>query len=195
MRILYVVIGGAARVGKDTAGNIVRKFANERGLNTIVRSFASPIKETVTPTGNKEEDRINWQKFGDTMRQRFGDGIFADILFNRVKEYAILNTRPDIVIVPDLRLLGEIEAMKNTIGSRCLFIKVKASDEMRRKRFGEEGWAIYNDRCAGDKTEIELNSIPESSFDAVIENNGNVEELEKKLILVIDEKMRVEGIQ
>lgn len=116
------------------------------------------------------------------MRKEHGMDIWAKRTIERIKEAKNSN----ILVIDGVRNLDEIETFKRKLGDDFLLVAIHVSDELRYKRALERGRKDDSRDIvkikARDHREIGwgLNMVI-SSADIVIQNEGPLEELQKKV--------------
>jgi dephospho-CoA kinase len=115
-------LAGRARAGKDT---VAEYLANNYGFKQF--SFAEHLKNVAEVAGwnglKDEKGRILLQHLGDTLREYDKDIFIKNLTakietYERMVSYALLETR---VVISDVRLPSEIEALKN-LGASIWYI-------------------------------------------------------------------------
>lgn len=186
-----IIIGlhGHARAGKSTIG---KYLTDKHGF--VNTSFAAPLKKAVScifnlsDTEMKEENKEKiihrWglsfrnmcQLVGTEVGRRISKDIwiknaqfFIEDIENRKKEKELKNFIKDGVVVTDVRFKNEADFIRQKNG---LVIHVKKSNAT-----GEVG-------IKGHESESGIPFSPSS--DVLLENNGTLEELYKKVDLIIE---------
>ena len=154
--MLKIAFGCKRRRGKDTA---VRYCIDTYGGTKI--AFADPlyaIQEFAQQTCGfqEEKDRELLQFLGEWARAK-DPSVFVDLAMRR-------SPGGSHVFISDLRYRNELEACRNN-GYFCVRID-------RDVNWTEEDL---------HKSENDLDGIEDNEWDLIIDNNGSVEELEKKL--------------
>jgi broad-specificity NMP kinase len=96
-----VGICGPKTVGKSYLASSIR-----HGLvnyKVEIMSFATPIKEVVGVSDNKEKLRIKYQQYGD-MKRKENKAYFVDIVRNKIS-----NCDADIIVLDDIRYQNEAD--------------------------------------------------------------------------------------
>jgi len=166
-----IAFTGLARSGKDAAADYL---AERYGFEKLVMSDELALE---LAKQGKKDTKMNRSRMGKELRQRFGD----DIVAQRVLEKALKNKREKAVFVGP-RSVSEIGFFRRKIpGFRLVAIKASpekrferksAADGQTREKFFERDWH--------DSTAFELGKVIEMA-DCIIENNGTVKELQKKI--------------
>jgi hypothetical protein len=170
-----IVISGKKRVGKDTVASILEEIISVKGKNHCRLALAGRIKRMLAElTGNgtdylddnKEAPLFNnnltprdmYRKIGDLIRDNLGQNYLVDQVISNCNKLSLYY---DYILITDMRYLHEYEELKKI---NPIFIRVKKNIE-------------------GDthSSEVDLDNLADSNFDYVIENKGNVKELEEKL--------------
>lgn len=167
-----IVLIGKISCGKDYAWEfLARKCAGKvLGISSSLRILAKQR--------NIQENRENLIALGKEVAEKYGDGYLAEIL--------VQNAPEDLLIITWPRQLGQLEYLrKNT---QSYFIAIESDEKIRYIRM-KERWKIGED-ISFEKF-CELEKMEESTVqkvgecmkqaDSRIENNGTIEEFEKKL--------------
>lgn len=201
-----IAICGFIGSGKDTIADYLVNFHGYKR-----ESFANSLKDAVSVVfgwdrellegrtkASREwrEQRDEWwsarlgrditpryilQNWGtEVIRRGFHDDMWVASLENRLR-----NTKDDIVIT-DCRFPNEIKALKN-IGAKV--VRVKRGPEPAwynaardyNKGMRSVGWALGRDELERHKVHASEYSWVGSKFDAVLENDGTVDELFQKI--------------
>lgn len=168
MAKLVIGISGWYQNGKDTFYDIIEKYS---GLEVKRFAFADALKDEVwenvlkqfdTPrehldNNNKFLYRPLLQWYGtDFRRTLYGDTYWIDKVKNEIINY------PGIAIITDCRFVGEADMIKSLGGK---VFRVKRPGFLPNDHSSEHDLDNYN-------------------FDAIIDNDGTIEDLRKYLYLV-----------
>lgn len=172
---------GIAGAGKDTAAAALK----ESEKNTDVFAFAGPLKEACKILFNFSHEQLHdgflkevhderWDRSPRQILQWLG----TDILRNHInQDFFVLNmkqridaSKADYVIISDVRFDNEAEFIRS-IGGKV--IKITRDNE---KNDGK------TTKHSGHITE---KGISQNLIDAVIENNGTIEEFQNRVIFVV----------
>lgn len=158
MSQIKIAFGCQARVGKDTACEYLqRKYGG-----SILR-FAAPLYDIL----HYAQDRCGFprrkdvkflQWIGTDWAREQNPNVWIDCLVRQVND-------TDNVFVPDLRFRNEFDALRAR-GFKC--VRIIRSDRPI-------------DRAATHASEVELVDFDQSQWDAVIVNDGSIEDLYQKL--------------
>lgn len=165
-----IILSGKARSGKDTSLEILKKKYEQNGLKVISLFYASYIKEYAKKISNwdgsdETKPRTLLQVLGtDIIRNTIDDKFFINRIIEDIKVYSKFF---DVIIIGDARFVEEIEDIKNNF---CNVISVNIRRENKDLLTKKEQLHI---------TETALDNY--ENYDYVIENNGTIEELERKL--------------
>ena len=142
----------------------------------------SDIPREILAVLNKEESRENMQIISTALRRAFDEeGIFNTAIKKRLQ-----NTDADLIVLDGVRKREEAEMVKELNG---LLVYVKADPQIRfarRKKDVENtdeeemSWEQFQKQELAE-TEISIKEIGEKTADAIIENNGPMEEFENKI--------------
>ena len=135
------------------------------------------------------KDRKNLQVLGEMVRKSFGD----DVLVNAFRK-DLEKSKSDVVVIDGIRYMNEVEMLRTFKNNVLLFINAPA--EVRYKRVkgrGEkgEGKISFMEFTENENrgTEKHLPEVMEAS-DYVIDNSKSVEDLYKKIDLILKEKIK-----
>jgi len=177
-----IIIGVAGQIasGKDTLSNYaIEKYkAKQLKFSKVLRDILQRIY--------KENTRENMQTLSTLLRQYFGDDLLANVIYNDIK-----NASEDIIIVDGVRRLPDIEMLK-TLGFKLLFIE--ATPEVRYERLIQRSENIDDRNKTFEEfqkesmaeTEVRIADLKNVS-DYVIDNNGTLDELYRKIDEIITE--------
>lgn len=170
-----ILISGQAGSGKTKLGELIIKYAEERNLRAIQTEYSKYLKlfakEVLGYDGSREnKPRKFLQDLGSFIRYDLGDEHF----FTRrmLEDFSVYETLADIVVISDVRLIKEIEDIKNSRYKNVVTIKIK------------------NYHSEYELTEEEKNHITEreledyDKFDYIIENKSlvDLENFAKKIL-------------
>ncbi len=160
---IIICFSGKQYSGKDTAAKLIL----DNFPDFIRIGIADAIKIEYGKRNNLSFDEIeaNKGKYRTGLIELGNEGrsIHPDFWLNKIIE------QDKNVIVPDVRLIHEAEVFK---AAGAVLIRVEASFETRSKR-----GIITN---TNDSTEVELDNY--QGFDYILDNNGDYEELKKKIV-------------
>ena len=150
----------------------------------------SDIPREILAILNKEESRENVQILSTALRRAFGD----DGIFNAPVKKRLQNTDADIIILDGVRKKEEAELVKGLDG---VLIYVVASPQARFERRKKETENTDEQGMSREQfqkqelaeTEISIQEIGEKMADAVLENNGTMEEFENKIQNFLEKKI------
>lgn len=175
---MVIVISGKKRVGKDTVADILEKYLG--GIHFERFSIASYLKRGVAALVNKSQSELEkgkdvldisngvtprdlYKSIGDLIRDSLGKTFFINTLIEEV-----LKSQKKIVVISDMRYRHEYEELKKL---DPVFIRIK------NKNLPKDDHT----------SETDLDSIPDSEFNYVIDNEGTISDLEKKVLEIIKE--------
>lgn len=163
-----IAIAGKKGSGKDTVGDMFPEF-KRRAFADSIKSFISDAFD-IAPW--KLEDRTEKEKpmekwwgksprdlmkdVGDSLRAGVSKDIWVNILFDRIRDL-------DNIIITDLRFKNEFKRCKE----EGVFIIKVVRPEI--------------DSSDTHISEVDLDDIPDSEFDAIIVNDGSLDELKQKV--------------
>ncbi len=182
MRIF--VIGGKAKSGKNTFGEMLREELKDYGYKPCVMQLTDPLynyaKNYFEWDGNKDEKpREFFQKLGiDIIRDKMGKKYF---LLNRLfEDIEILSNFFDTFIITDARMDYEFEEIKRQCNEvyTIKIIRENYDDELTEEERNHE-------------TEQAIDKL-KMDFDFVIKNRG-LEDLKKEALAVVRDVENYEG--
>ncbi len=169
------VIAGSARQGKDTIATIIREYYEQQGKKAIDVDFAHYIKEyakLVTDWDGREETkpRAFLQYLGtDLIRKEIDSDLFVRRIIEDIKVFSYFY---DIITLSDARFDHEVESIQKAF-SKVYTIKVE------RPNFQDPLGALGN-----HSTEHGL--VNNQYYDAIIINDGSIEQLKEKVISLLE---------
>ncbi len=161
-----VIIAGKAGVGKNYLGEKIKNVALQEGLWAITTEFSKYIKlyakEILNYDEKKDEKpRSFLQDTGSFLREYFGEMF---LIKRMLEDFVLYQKFCDMVIITDVRLIKEIEEMKNHYSD---IISIYIKNDILENHL--------NEKEKEHITEIELEDY--SKFDKILENKTK-EELE-----------------
>ena len=172
------IIGGKAKCGKNTFGEMLREELKDYGYKPCVMQITEPLYEYARNyfewDGNKEEKpREFFQKLGiDIIRDKMGKKYF---LLNRlIEDIEILSNFFDCFIITDARMDYEFDDDVTTIK----LIRENYDDELTEEERNHE-------------TEKAIDNL-KMDFDFVIKNKG-LDKLKKEALMVVRDVENYEG--
>ena len=174
--MILFVIGGKARAGKNTFGELLKKHLKDFGYNACVMKITEPLYEYAKnyfdwDGRDASKPREFLQKLGiEVIQEKMGK---KDFLLNRLYEdIEILDNFFDVGIITDARLVHEFEELKNKYSS----ITIK----------------VVRDNYNNDLTEDEKKHITETDldnykdFDYLVLNN-NMDSLDESALKIVND--------
>lgn len=172
------IVAGKARNGKDTTCLLIKEEMEKKGLKVINLSYGSYIKEFAKKISNwdgndETKPRTLLQQLGtDIIRKNIDEDFFIKRLCNDVKVYSYFF---DVITISDARFKREIDIPRGT------FPNVIAVN-IERPNF-DNG---LTEEQRKHPSEIDLDDY--ANYDFKLENDGDVEDLRKKIVDMIGEK-------
>jgi hypothetical protein len=163
---LKIAFGGKMRSGKDTSADYLIK--NHGGIRL---SFSEPLynilhyAQTVC-NFTLEKDRWFLQTVGTEWARSKNPNVWIDLLIKKVNDVESSTN----IYNSDVRFKNEFDALKK---NGFILIKLKRNV------------VEIDNGSVGHISEVELDSIPDSNWDYVIDNNDGIEELYRKLDSII----------
>lgn len=164
------IIGGKARVGKDTVCKRINEYYNELGVKTINLQFSSHLKEYAKKIadwdGNDEnKPRELLQELGSELIRKKIDPLF--FVKRMIEDIKVYKNYFDVITISDARFKVEIDSI------RANFDDVVAIKVIRTNF--DDG-LTSGERC--HSTEVDLDDY--KYFDYEIINDGSIDDLNKK---------------
>lgn len=187
MRLIQ--ISGKGRVGKTTLAHLIAKKAFDLGYIPVMLPFAGPIKEEAERQGiTKDSDSAGYREFcqnlGETKRKEDPD-YWVVRTFEKIQEYMIKeidNKRNNlthyeyVIIQDDVRYMNELATGRDLVAFQIFL------DSNGRKLIEEDAaWRNHESELMANEVESSFNKINsdyEALFDKVIDNSGNLKDLE-----------------
>ncbi|MFS8158836.1 MAG: hypothetical protein ACMG6E_01230 [Candidatus Roizmanbacteria bacterium] len=182
---MIIAFSGKYKVGKDTAAELVQQETESTGLRVQQLKFAANLKVVVaTITGTSIDDNYSEEgkaKLVPALNKTLGK------LQQDVGIILRQHLHPDIWVIPVLQqcLRGAREGIDLTIISDCRFkneanaIREAGGKVIRINRDIES----YDGRDPNHISETDLDDYPD--FDAVILNDGTIEQFRQALIFAL----------
>jgi len=155
-------IAGKARSGKDTVAEIIVK--NHKDKKIITYPITKDLKEYAMKLSNwdgKDETKPRdlLQTLGKQIKEKY-----PDFFIKRTEEdIKLLSKYCDIIIITGLRLIRELEFLKNNYDSTLIKVETSNDNGLTEKQ-------------KNDITEQEVDKF--TNYDYIIDNNQNKENLE-----------------
>lgn len=165
-----IILSGKARSGKDTSLEILKKKYEKNGLKVISLFYASYIKEYAKKISDwdgydETKPRTLLQVLGtDIIRNTIDEKFFINRIIEDIKVYSKFF---DVIIIGDARFIDEIEDIKNVF-KNAVSVHIEREDK-----------GLLNETQKSHITETALDNYKD--YDYIIDNNGTIEELERKL--------------
>lgn len=171
------IVAGKANAGKDTTCEFINSYIKRKGLKSINLQFSSYIKmyaKNITDWSGSEDDkpRTLLQMLGtEIIRNQIDNKFFIKRIIDDIKVYSYYF---DAITISDARFPDEIEDISNSFNKVC---KIEISrpgfvsklNESEKMHLSEQALDKYN------------------NFDHFIINDGSIDELNNKIINIIDE--------
>jgi dephospho-CoA kinase len=134
------------------------------------------------------KDRSNLQTLGEVVRKSFG----SDVIVNAFKK-DLEKSRSEVVVVDGIRYMNEVEMLRSFPNSVLLFMdappRLRYERVVLRREKGEEKNSFEEFLKAEQRgTEKGLSKIKKTA-DHVIENDGSVEQLLKKIDDIVNKRL------
>lgn len=171
------IVAGKANAGKDTTCELINSYIKRKGLKSINLQFSSYIKtyaKNITNWSGSEDDkpRSLLQMLGtEIIRNQIDQKFFIKRIIDDIKVYSYYF---DVITISDARFPDEITDIVNSFDKVCK-IYIKRPDFVNK----------LNESEKMHSTELALDNYNE--FDYFIVNDGSIDELNNKIINIIDE--------
>ena len=167
--IKLFILSGKARSGKDTVADIIKDYYADK--NTITISFGHYIKDYAKRVSDWDgsentKPRELLQQLGiELIKNKIDNKLFINRIFEDIEVFSYFY---DIIIVDDVRLVDEIELLKE---------KFKDSITIRVLRQNYDNGLTPNQN--NHLTETNLDNY--TNFDYIIENNNDYESFKEEV--------------
>lgn len=171
------IVAGKANSGKDTTCELINNYVKLKEKNAVNLQFSSYIKMYAKKisdwNGNEDtKPRSLLQELGtEVIRNKIDEDFFIKRIIGDIEVYSYYT---DVITISDARLPKELDSIKNSFNN---VYKIK----IERPSYENN----LNNKEKNHITEIALDDY--NSYDYVIVNDGTVEDLNKKVIKIIDE--------
>ena len=180
MNTKIYLLAGKARSGKDTAGNMIRDYYESLGKKVIKIGFSDYIKHyamQISDWKGSDEDKPRelLQTLGtDIIRNQIDDNFFIDRTCQDILVYKYFF---DVIIISDARFPHELDIPKER------FSDVYTIEVVRPN--------YTNELSSNEKKHITETALDNyDKYDYVIENDSDLDDLNKKVIKLIEEVER-----
>lgn len=182
-----VAIVGMCGVGKSVASDILEN------MNYKKVYFGGVTMEKLKEN-NLEVTPENEKMMREKLRSDYGMGAYAIILLPRIKELA----KEFNVVLDGLYSWDELKILKEELGNKLTVIAVIADKKIRYHRLSIREIRPFNHEEAKDRDISEIENIakagPIAYADYYIDNNYDLESYKKRLLEILDEIDREDGI-
>lgn len=171
------IVSGKANSGKDTTCELINNYVKLKGLNSVNLQFSSYIKmyaKTISGWDGKEDTkpRSLLQELGtEIIRKNIDEKFFIKRIIGDIKVYSYYC---DVITISDARLPLEIDSINSEFENVYKL-------NIQRPNF--ENNLNCNERR--HITEVALDNY--NDYDYVVVNDGTIEDLNNKVIKIIDE--------
>lgn len=172
---MKIALTGKMRSGKDT---VAERIIFRYGLKEF--KLSSGISDTIDLLFGRNPDnknRLQYQFIGQTMRQ-LDQEVWLKYTMKKIQ-----SAGSSQIIISDLRQENEEEFLRKR---GFIIIKVESEDSLRKQRIVDSG-DIFNEEEFYHETETSVDNIKE---DYIITNNGSLEDLDCKVIDVMQDVIR-----
>lgn len=174
---IILIFAGKARSGKDTCVSFVKKYYEEKNIKTTNLQYSTYLKEYAKKInnwdgGDETKPRQLLIDLGtDLIRGKINKDFFVDRM---LQDLEVLSYFFDVITISDARLIDELEIPRKKLK------KVKVINVIRPNY--ENGLTVEQKKSL---TEIALNNY--NNYDYKLVNDGNLEDLEKNVIKMLEE--------
>lgn len=174
---IIFVVAGKANSGKDTTCELINNYVMLKNLKSVNLQFSSYIKMYAKKisgwNGNEDtKPRSLLQELGtEVIRNKIDNNFFIKRIIGDIMVYSYYC---DVITISDARLPEELDGIKNSF---------KNVFKVRIERPNFENSLNNNERK--HITEVGLDNY--SDYDFTIVNDGTIEDLNKKVINMIEE--------
>lgn len=169
------VICGKARHGKDTTALAIKKaYKDKKVINLSYGSYIKEFAKNISDWDGRDETkpRVLLQQLGtEVIRNNIDKDFFIKRLCNDIRVYSYYF---DVITISDARFPDEIMTPKKLFDN-VITIKVVRSNFDTNLTLEEQKHS----------TETALDGF--NDYDYVIENNGTIDELDKKVLKIVKE--------
>ena len=165
MKIFLVC--GKAQVGKNQVAKYLKKYYKDKCVITGFSKYIKSYAKELLPKAIKKPRKF-LQDVGEYCRKHFGEDFFIKRI---IEDISIYENYVDVIVICDVRLPKEIEAMKEKYND-VVAINVKAE-----KTYLDKNLSKHN-------TEVALDNY--YNFDYIIINNKSKRFLKKEVNKIIN---------
>ena len=181
---IIFMVSGIANSGKDTTCELINNYVKLKNLKSVNLQFSYYIKmyakELTSWDGNDEtKPRTLLQQIGtDVIRKNIDDMFFVNRIIDDIKVYSFFC---DVITISDTRFPIEIESVYNSFSNvvRINIIRPDFENNLNskeRKHITETALDGYN------------------SYDYTLVNDGTIEDLNYKVINIVNEVLNNEKV-
>jgi len=169
---------GETGSGKDTVCKIIENNFKKAGCFRFSETLTDALGLFLDEI--KKEDQ---QWLASVLRDRFGEDIVARALAKKIK-----NSNKEVIVLNGMRVEEDFDFVKK-LGGKVVYIKLdikKRWERVKKREEKDDDNISYEKFVEIDKgrTEKQIRKLGEKA-DLVIENSGDVKELEKKVVKMI----------
>ncbi len=173
MNNLIFTFTGAAGSGKDTAATMLVEHLRKNNVKVMEFAYADFLKAICARNfgyddSDKENGRVILQTFGTDIVRALDPIIWVETVFSMID---VLRDIYDIFVITDARFENELQPHPWRIGYPIFNIMVKR--DVKKDRLKEDAQNHVSEEL-GNSTDL-------SRFHYVIDNNGTIEDLQKKI--------------
>ena len=181
-----IMLSGKSSSGKDAVANALENKLKKLNQRVLIIHFADLVKYYAIQyykwNGEKDEVGRNLlQTIGTGMMRNYDPDYWALIV---AKFVDAAKNDFDFTLIPDWRFINEYEGVAN-YNANVITIRVN--------RYNEDGSPYISPNMSEEQlTHVSENQLDNYSFNYIIENRSNLEELEASADIVLEEIMKEE---
>lgn len=184
---IYIGLIGKMGSGKETVFKITKEELGREGFSVSILHFSDIINEILTEKLLKPVTRDNQQRLSWALRQpeAFGEEVLGEVMYARA-----LGDSGDVIIIDGIRRPNDVVKFRTLNNFHLVFISV--SQEIRFDRIKERHDRMGDKEKTWEQFIKEDGAEPERMIDViskdadeVIDNSGTLEELKKRVSVLI----------
>ncbi len=169
------LLAGRARSGKDTVGDIISKYYKDKkivkiGFADYIKNYAMKISNWNREDSTKPRELL--QTIGtDIVREKINKDFFINRICEDIMVYKYFF---DIIIITGARFPNELDIPKEKFENVTIIKMVRPN--------------FKNGLTEKQNSHITENALDNyNNYDYLIENSGNLKDLEKKVLKILEE--------
>jgi hypothetical protein len=168
-----------AQAGKDTVAQMIKMYCEEMGLNVLCLAYADYLKMIAARNftySDKESDRAILQEFGQKVRD-IDEKFWVDTVWHTID---VLNDEYDVFIISDARHPNELQPFPYNLSYPTVNIYINRDFESPLS----ENEQLHESEKMATNPNFD-------DFHYVIDNNGTIDELYKKVVDVVSDAIAI----